>query len=245
MNAQPAVVTLPERGTVSALFVRPERAHLLYLLAHGAGAGMHHPFLENVSAQLAQRGVATLRYQFPYMEAGRRRPDAPRALEETVCAAIGTASQIAPDLPLVAGGKSLGGRITSHIAASDPPAALRGVVFLGYPLHAPNRPDTKRAVHLKHIKVPTLFLQGTRDSLADLGLFRPIVRDLGDKATLHVVEGGDHSFKVLKRSGRTERQVTAEIADAIHDWWRGNVTQTSLAAPQSIRFEQPIVAEES
>ena len=174
--------------------------------------------MERIAAELGQRGIATFRYQFPYMEAGRRSPDPPRVLEETVRAAISAAHDKAPDLPLIAGGKSMGGRISSHIAAHDPPSELRGLVFLGYPLHAPKKPDVKRAEHLSHVHMPMLFLQGTRDDLADLQLLTPIVGQLGSNATMRVVEGGNHSFKVLKRSGRADDEVMAEIADAIDSW---------------------------
>jgi predicted alpha/beta-hydrolase family hydrolase len=207
-----------ERGPVSAILLRPDDAKWLYVLGHGAGAGMRHAFMERVATELANRGIATLRYQFPYMEAGRRSPDSPKVLEETVRAAISAALDKVPDLPVIAGGKSMGGRISSHIAANDPPPELKGLIFLGYPLHAPKQPAVKRAEHLSDIHIPMLFLQGTRDDLADLALLGPIVERLGPNATLHVVEGGNHSFKVLKRSGRTEDEVIAEIGDAIHNW---------------------------
>ena len=174
--------------------------------------------MERVATDLADRGIATFRYQFPYMEAGRRAPDSPTVLQETVRAAIAAAHERVPHLPLIAGGKSMGGRISSHIAAENPPPELRGLVFLGYPLHAPKKPAVKRAEHLDQIRVPMLFLQGTRDDLADLTLLAPIVDQLGSSATMHIVEGGNHSFKTLKRSGRTEDEVRAELADAIHSW---------------------------
>jgi predicted alpha/beta-hydrolase family hydrolase len=210
--------TVESRGLVSALLLEPADARLLYVMGHGAGAGMKHPFMERVAADLAKRGIATFRYQFPYMQAGRRSPDQPEVLQETVRAAIAVAHNEAPDLSLVAGGKSMGGRISSNVAAESRPSELEGLVFLGYPLHAPKKPAVKRAEHLGHIGVPVLFLQGTRDDLADLALLTPIVQRLGPNATLHVVEGGDHSFKVLKRSGRGQDEVMAEIADAIDAW---------------------------
>jgi predicted alpha/beta-hydrolase family hydrolase len=206
------------RGPVSALLLSPDGAQVFYVLGHGAGAGMRHPFMETMAGLLAQRNIATYRYQFPYMEAGRRSPDGPRILELTVRAAIDSAIGLAGGLPIVAGGKSMGGRITSHVAAYDSPPELQGLVFLGYPLHAPRKPATKRAAHLSEIRVPMLFVQGTRDHLADLDLLRPIVAGLGDRATMHVVAGGDHSFRVLKRSGRTQEEVMNEIADSIRGW---------------------------
>jgi len=177
--------------------------------------------MERVATALADREIATFRYQFPYVEAGRRSPDSPKVLQETVRAAIKAAHGQAPDLPLIAGGKSMGGRISSHVAADDPPPELKGLVFLGYPLHAPKKPAVKRAEHLDRIRIPMLFLQGTRDDLADLTLLTPIVEQLGPSATIRIVEGGNHSFKVLKRSGRTEDDVMAELADAIAMWSSG------------------------
>jgi predicted alpha/beta-hydrolase family hydrolase len=209
------------RGPVSAILLRPDDARLLFVFGHGAGAGMRHPFMERVAADLAERSIATLRYQFPYMEAGRRSPDPPKVLEETVRAAIATAHEKVPDLPLIAGGKSMGGRISSQIAANQPPSQLKGLVFLGYPLHAPKQPAVKRAEHLSRIEIPMLFLQGTRDDLADLSLLTPIVDQLRPRAKMHVVDGGNHSFKVLKRSGRTEDEVMSELADTIESWSLG------------------------
>jgi len=200
---------------------RPERAKALFVLAHGAGAGMKHPFMEAVSARLYDAGVATLRYQFPYMEAGRKRPDAPAVATAVVRAAVEKASALAPDLPLIAGGKSFGGRMTSTAAADEPLPGVRGIVFLGFPLHAPGHRGAGRARHLEEVAVPMLFLQGTRDPLAELDLVRGVVGGLGDRATLHVVDGGDHSFRVLKRSGRTEEDVMDELQSAISAWADG------------------------
>src|SRR5213079_461081 len=188
-------------GEVSALLVRPPDARLLYVLAHGAGAGMRHPFLESISQRLAEQGIATLRYQFPYMERRSRRPDPPAVAAATVRAAVAEAARIAPDLPLVAGGKSFGGRMTSTAQAEEPLPGVRGLVFLGFPLHPPGRAGDQRAEHLAQVQVPMLFLQGTRDDFADLTLLKPLIKRLGQRATLHLVEGGDHSFHVLKRSG--------------------------------------------
>jgi uncharacterized protein len=205
-------------GRVSALLERPPAARLLYVLAHGAGAGMRHPFFTSVARALAERGIATFRYQFPYMEARTRRPDPPGVLEAAVRAAVAAAASAAPGLPLVAGGKSLGGRMTSNAQAKQPLAGVRGLVFLGFPLHPPKRPGDARAEHLSAVTVPMLFLQGTRDDLADLQLLEPVCRRLGERATLHVVEGADHSFKVLKRSGRSDADVLQELADTLAAW---------------------------
>jgi uncharacterized protein len=207
-------------GSVSGLLLRPPGAWALYVLAHGAGAGMRHRFMESVAAALAARGLATLRYQFPYVEAGGRRPDPPGVLEATVRAAVSAAREHAPELPVVAGGKSLGGRMTSNAMAHRPLDGVRGLVFLGFPLHPPKRLAVTRAEHLGRVSVPMLFLQGTRDDLADLGLMTSVSAGLGPSATLHVVEGADHSFGVLKRSGRTEAEVMDELALTITEWVR-------------------------
>jgi len=204
-----------EGGTVSGLLIRPEAARAGYVLAHGAGAGMRHKFLERIAADLAERGIATLRYQFPYMEARKARPDSPAIAVATVRRAVEVAGRKLPGLPLVAGGKSFGGRMTSTAAAEAPLPGVRGLVFLGFPLHPPKRPGVARAEHLARVTVPMLFLQGTRDDLADLELIRQVTEPLGKLATVHVVEGGDHSFAVLKRSGRTNGEVMTELADAI------------------------------
>jgi len=208
-------------GEVSGLLLRPKDARLLYVLAHGAGAGMRHPFLESISQRLAEQGIATLRYQFPYMERRSRRPDPPAVAAATVRAAVAEAARIAPDLPLVAGGKSFGGRMTSTAQAEEPLPGVRGLVFLGFPLHPPGRPDDKRAEHLAHVQVPMLFLQGTRDDFAALKLLQPLVKGLGERATLYLVEGGDHSFRVLTKSGRSEGEVMGEVVSTIVEWADG------------------------
>jgi predicted alpha/beta-hydrolase family hydrolase len=205
-------------GDVSALLVRPPDARLLYVLAHGAGAGMRHPFLESIAQRLAEQGIATLRYQFPYMERRSSRPDSPAVAAAAVRAAVAEATRVAPGLPLIAGGKSFGGRMTSTAQAEERLPGVRGLVFLGFPLHPPGRPDDKRAEHLGRVQIPMLFLQGDRDEFADLKLLRPVVKQLGERATLHLVEGGDHSFKVLKRSGKTDTDVMTELAQMIVDW---------------------------
>src|SRR5438034_761246 len=208
-------------GEVSGLLLRPKDARVLYVLAHGAGAGMRHPFLESISQRLAEQGIATLRYQFPYMERRSRRPDPPAVAAATVRAAVAEAARIAPDLPLVAGGKSFGGRMTSTAQAEEPLPGVRGLVFLGFPLHPPGRPDDKRAEHLAHVQVPMLFLQGTRDDFAALKLLQPLVKRLGERATLYLVEGGGHSFRVLTKSGRSEGEVMGEVVSTIVEWADG------------------------
>jgi hypothetical protein len=206
---------------VEHLLVAPPDAKALLVLAHGAGAGMRHPFLEKMAQALSERGVATFRYEFAYMEQHKGRPDPPAVAEARVRAAVQEAARVAGgggELPLFAGGKSFGGRMTSQAQASEPLPGVRGLVFLGFPLHAPGRPGTARADHLAAVQVPMLFLQGTRDDFAGLDLLRPVVARLGERATLHLVEGGDHSFKVLKKSGRNEADVLAELAKLIADW---------------------------
>jgi predicted alpha/beta-hydrolase family hydrolase len=206
-------------GKVSGLLERPGDAKWLYVLAHGAGAGMRHAFMEGVASALADRAMATLRFQFPYAEQGRRRPDAPQVAQDAVRAAVAAAITMAPDLPLLAGGKSYGGRMTSHAAATEPGLpGVRGLVFLGFPLHAAGRPGVARAAHLPDVGLPMLFVQGTRDALADLALIRSVIDPLGDSATLHIVEGADHGFRVPKSTGRTPEAVLGEIADAMCAW---------------------------
>ena len=210
-------------GDVSGLLLRPDGARLLYVLAHGAGAGMRHPFLEVVAQRLAERSIATLRYQFPYMEQRARRPDPPAVAAATVRAVVIEAARVAPGLALVAGGKSFGGRMTSTAQAEQPLPGVRGLVFLGFPLHPPGRPGDSRAEHLARVQIPMLFLQGDRDQFADLKLLKPVLEGLGERATLHLVEGGDHSFHVLKRSGRTDLEVMADLVETIVAWTAGIV----------------------
>jgi predicted alpha/beta-hydrolase family hydrolase len=202
---------------LDALFLRPAGARLLYVLAHGAGAGMRHPFLEAIAEALAEEGVASFRYEFPYMQDGRKRPDPPAVLHETVRAAVLAAREAAPDLPLIAGGKSFGGRMTTQAQADAPLPGVRGIALLGFPLHPAGAPSVKRADHLARVEVPLLFLQGTRDELADLALLRPVVERL-PRARLHIVDGADHSFHALKRSGRTDAEVLRELARAVAEW---------------------------
>jgi uncharacterized protein len=212
---------VPDTGDVSALLLRPDDARMLYVLAHGAGAGMRHPFLGRMAEALALNGVATLRYQFPYMERKARRPDLPAVATATVRAAVALAQRLAPELPLIAGGKSFGGRMTSTAQAAEPLPGVRGLAFLGFPLHPPGKPAVTRGEHLDAVRVPMLFLQGDRDEFAEPLLLRQVLRNLGARATLHLVNGGDHSFSVPKKSGRTAEDVFAELATTIADWASG------------------------
>lgn len=212
-------------GEVAAVLQRPRDARWLLVLAHGAGAGMRHAFMEALSRELADCGVATLRYQFPYMQQGRASPNPPAVLIATVRAAMAAAADAAPDLRLLAGGKSLGGRMTSQAVAdgpgpgpSDAVTRVCGLVFFGFPLHAPGKPSATRAAHLERVALPMLFFQGTRDTLADLSLVRPLCAKLGPRATLHIVETADHSFHVLKRAGITDAEVLREFARTTASW---------------------------
>ena len=196
----------------------PSNPRFGYVLAHGAGAGMLHPFLEHIAQALDERGVATLRYEFPYMEEHRSRTDSPAVCAVRIREAIARAHAEWPGLPLFAGGKSFGGRMTSMAQAQQPLDGVRGLVFLGFPLHPPGKPGVTRAEHLDQVQVPMLFLQGSRDEFAQLDLLTGVCEKLGERATLQVIEDGDHSFKVPKRSGRTAEQVLAELADRIVEW---------------------------
>jgi predicted alpha/beta-hydrolase family hydrolase len=197
------------------ILVRPPDARVIYVLAHGAGAGMKHPFMTEIAERLASKGVATLRYEFPYMRSGGKRPDPPNVLEATVHKAVEKAAGLAPGLPVIAGGKSMGGRMTSQLLAKNHTLPVQGIAFLGFPLHQPGKPGRERAKHLFDVVQPMLFVQGTRDSLADLSLIREVTSELGERATLHVVQGGDHSFAVRKSDGRSHDEVMEEIADAV------------------------------
>jgi predicted alpha/beta-hydrolase family hydrolase len=203
---------------VSGLLQMPPRARACYVLAHGAGAGMEHPFMAAVAVELAERGIASLRYQFPYMERGTKRPDPPQLAQATVRAAVIEAQRLVPDLPRFAGGKSFGGRMTSQAQAAAPLPDVRGLIFLGFPLHPAGRPSQDRAKHLFDVRLPMLFLQGSRDALAALDELRPVCKALGRRATLNVFADADHSFHVPARSGRDDAQVRADVLDALAAW---------------------------
>ena len=219
---------------VSGLLIQPDEPLAFLVLAHGAGAGMRHPFMEGVSRRLGERGVATLRYQFPYMEIGKSGPDRPPVLVRTVRAAVSRARAISGPTPIFAGGKSLGGRMTSTAAAEadwraepggahdeqEAERAVHGVVFFGFPLHPPGQPAAERAEHLAKVRVPLLFLQGTRDAFATLELLRPVLTSLGPHAELHIIDGADHGFSVPKSTGRTSDDVLDELADATVEWMK-------------------------
>ena len=217
MEAQKVRITVGD-DPVSGLFLRPPNAKAIYLFAHGAGAGMTHRAMESNARGLAERGIATLRYQFPYMEKGSKRPDPPRLAHAAVRAAAAEAVRLGADLPLFAGGRSFGGRMTSQAQANQPLAAVKGLAFLGFPLHPAGKPGTERAEHLEHIQVPMLFVSGNRDALAQLELLEPVVASLGERATLHLVEHADHSFNVAAKSGRTSTDADAEALDALANW---------------------------
>ncbi len=205
-------------GTVGGIFLRPPDPQWIFVFAHGAGAGMRHPFMESVASLLAQNGVGSFRYQFPYMEKGSRRPDPKPVLFDTVRAAVHIASDLAEGVPLIAGGKSMGGRMTSMAAAQHALPGVRGIIFFGFPLHPPGKPSTERAEHLSQVQIPMLFLQGTRDALADLSLLRPVCEQLGTRATLHVEDGADHSFRVQKTSRMTNSDKLLRIVNAAVVW---------------------------
>ncbi len=217
-DAEPVTIIVDATHSVSGLLLAPPQARACYIFAHGAGAGMSHPFMEAVAKELAERGIATLRYQFPYMEQGGRRPDPPKLAQATVRAAAAEAARRAPALPLIAGGKSFGGRMTSQAQAASPLPGVRGLVFLGFPLHPAGRPSDERAKHLFDVHVPMLFLQGTRDALADVTLLVPLTERLGERASLQLVQDADHSFHVPARSGRKDADVRREMLDTLADW---------------------------
>jgi predicted alpha/beta-hydrolase family hydrolase len=220
VSVLPELVTIAvdQATRVSGLMQRPPQPRACLVLAHGAGAGMQHPFMSDVADDLAGLGIATLRYQFPYMEKHGKRPDPPALCHATVRAAVATAHQLEPDLPLFAGGKSFGGRMTSQAQAERPLGAVRGLAFLGFPLHAPKEPSDTRAEHLSRVHIPMLFLQGTRDAFAELALIHKLIERLGQSATLKLLEDADHSFHVAARTGRTDSEVRIEMLNALSTW---------------------------
>jgi predicted alpha/beta-hydrolase family hydrolase len=228
-DTQRLTIAVDDTRSVSGLLRRPPGARLCYVLAHGAGAGMTHPSLEAVAAELAERRIATLRYQFPYMEAGGKRPDPPDLAHATVRAAVAEAGRLAPQLPLVAGGRSFGGRMTSQAQAKSPLPNVRGLAFLAFPLHPAGRPSDDRAKHLSDVKIPMLFLQGTNDALAELAYLDPLIKRLGSRATLKLFQDADHSFHVPARTGRKDPEVRREILDALAAW-ADALTPSSAAA---------------
>jgi uncharacterized protein len=213
-------IVVNEATQVSGLLDQPHGSQICVILAHGAGAGMEHPSMDGLARDLTAHGIASLRYQFPYMERGEKRPDRPPLCHATVRAAVSTARQLAPGLRLIAGGRSFGGRMTSQAQAATPLTGVSGLVFFAFPLHPSGKPSIERAAHLSRIKIPMLFLQGTRDTLADLDLLKPLIEKL-PSATLRMLDGADHSFHVLVRSGRTNADVGREMMEAFRGWTSG------------------------
>jgi len=222
-DPEPITITVEDGIDVSGLLQAPPRARACFVLAHGAGAGMAHPFMAAVARELAQRGIASLRYQFPYMEQGGKRPDPPKRAHAAVRAAVAAAARALPRLPLFAGGKSFGGRMTSQAQAAAPLPRVGGLAFLGFPLHPAGRPSRDRGEHLFDVAIPMLFLQGTRDALAELPQIEPLCRALGARATLRLFPDADHSFHVLARRGRTDSEVRGEMLDALSAWIDGMI----------------------
>lgn len=217
-DATPVTIDVAGEGQVSGLLLKPKDARAIYVFAHGAGAGMAHASMAAIAKGLAERGIATLRYQFLYMERKSKRPDPPKLAQAAVRAAVAEARRLAPKLPLFAGGKSFGGRMTSGAQAVAPLDGVRGLIFLGFPLHPAGKPGRERADHLANVRIPMLFLQGTRDALAELDLLQPVVKDLGKLATLKLYDPADHSFHVPAKSGRKDAEVLAEILDDFAKW---------------------------
>ena len=220
-NAQLITIAGEHDVRVSGLLQTPADARACYVLAHGAGAGMNHPFMAAVAAELERRGIATLRYQFPCMERGSKRVDPPPVAQATVRAAVAAAGAALSDLPLIAGGKSFGGRMTSQAQAKAPLPGVLGLAFLGFPLHPAGKPSHDRAAHLFEVRVPMLFLQGTRDTLASLDQLEPVCTALGERTTLRLFADADHSFHVPAKSGRTDEQVRGELCDTLAAWING------------------------
>lgn len=218
MSPAPHLITVDPTHRVSGLLLLPPAARACFVVAHGAGAGMQHPSMETLATELQELKIATLRYQFPYMERGSGRPDRPELCHATVRAAVTEAARLAPNLPLIAGGRSFGGRMTSQAQAISPLPGVRGLAFLAFPLHPADRPSNERAEHLFEVKIPMLFLQGTRDALADLKTLQDVVKRLGKLATLKLLDDADHSFHVRARTGRKDPEVRSEMLGTLSDW---------------------------
>jgi len=218
MAIKPGAIRLPDTTTVSALWLKPPAAKACLVLAHGAGAGMTHKAMDATAEGLAARGIATLRFNFPYMERGSKRPDSPAIAHPAIRAAVAEASRLAPGLPLFAGGRSFGGRMTSQAQAAEPLPGVAGLVFFAWPLHLAGKPGVERAAHLSDVKIPMLFLSGSRDPLAELDLLKPMVKKLGARAKLVLAADADHSFHVPARTGRKDPEVLAELLDAARNW---------------------------
>jgi predicted alpha/beta-hydrolase family hydrolase len=220
MSADKVTIEVGKAQTVSGLLLVPEHPFACYVLAHGAGAGMTHPFMNAIADGLSERGIATLRYQFPFMENGSKRPDRPPLAHAAVRAAVAAAAYLTPTIPIIAGGKSFGGRMTSQAQAAAPLPNVSGLAFIGFPLHPAGKPSDDRASHLSEVRIPMLFLQGTRDALADPRILTTVLARLPATATLRLVEHADHSFHVPARSGTTDSQVLNEVLNALADWAR-------------------------
>lgn len=211
-------IATPDKGEVSAILLKPKGATQLLVLGHGAGADMRSASMQRIAESLASRRIATFRYNFPFKEHGRSGVDSPKVATATVRSAVAAAQRIEPKLPLLAGGHSFGGRMTTTAQSEEPLEGVKGLVLFSFPLHAPNRPDDARAAHLSAIKVPMLFLSGTRDALNDLTLFQPVIKKLGNRATLHLLDTADHGYKILKKTRESEEDVFVEMARTVCEW---------------------------
>ena len=224
--SEPVTINVDEGVHVSGLLESPSGARACFVLAHGAGAGMAHPFMAAIATGLEERGIATLRYQFPYMEKGGKRPDPPKLAHATVRAAVEEAIRLMPDIPLIAGGKSFGGRMTSQAQTAEPLRGIQGLAFLGFPLHPAGRPAQDRGKHLFDVQIPMLFLQGTRDALAALDELEPLCKALGRRATLKLFQDADHSFHVPARTGKKDPQIRGEMLDALAQWIESTIARS-------------------
>jgi hypothetical protein len=234
---QSVTIAVDDTVHVSGLLLCPSRQKACFVFAHGAGAGMTHPFMTAIAMGLTERNIGSLRYQFPYMERKSRRPDPPKLAQATVRAAVNDAARLVPDIPLFAGGKSFGGRMTSQAPAAEPLPGVRGLVFLGFPLHPAGKPSRERAKHLLEVKLPMLFLQGTRDALAEPELIKSVCADLGNRASLKLFPNADHSFHVPARSGTSDPQVREEMLDVTAAWING-VLDDAQKKPRSANADK-------